>query len=253
VTSNVRLPFFIVSAAAFAVFFLWGLFGLPAFGHYQGPYGDIINTFGVQETHATDLVTAVNFNYRGVDTLGEEFILFVSVTGCTLLLRARHDEERDEQRQLMAEGRSFNTTSAITALCLALAVPSSLYGWYIVSHGQLTPGGGFQGGVVMSSAAIFLYLGGRYAALRHANPTWLIEAADALGAGGYVVVGLAGLMTGVAFLHNILPLGPVGKVYSSGTIIVISIAVGLEVAAAFMLLMLEFLEQTLEMRQRRDE
>ncbi len=242
---------FAVSLLGFAALFLWGLLGLPAFGAYQGPYGDVVNSVGVFERHATDMVTAVNFDYRGVDTIGEEFILFASVTGCTLLLRARRDEELDEQRQRMAEGRTHDTSAAITALCLALAVPSSLFGWYIVSHGQLTPGGGFQGGVVMSSAAIFLYLAGEYSGLRRMNPAWLLEVGDALGAGGYIVVGLAGLLTGMAFLQNVLPLGQVGAVDSSGTIVVISVAVGLEVGAAFVLLMIEFLEQTLEIRQRR--
>ena len=39
----------------------------------------------VAERHATDLVTAVNFDFRGFDTLGEEFILFVSVLGVALI------------------------------------------------------------------------------------------------------------------------------------------------------------------------
>jgi multicomponent Na+:H+ antiporter subunit B len=253
VTVWTRGPLFFVSLAGFAAFLLWGMLGLPPFGDYKGPYGDIINSFGVQERHATNMVSAVNFDYRGVDTIGEEFILFVSVTGCTLLLRARRDEEKDEQRDLIAEGRSFGTSSAITGLCLAMAVPSALFGWYIVAHGQLTPGGGFQGGVIMASAAVFLYLAGQFAAMRRVCPTGPLELADSLGAGGYVLIGLAGLAAGASFLQNILPLGPVGQVYSAGTIWAISMAVGLEVAAAFVLLMLEFLEQTLEIRQRRDE
>lgn len=252
-TTVSRGRLFLISLAGFLAFLLWGLLRLPAFGFYQGPYGDIINSFGVQERHATNMVSAVNFDYRGVDTIGEEFILFASVTGCTLLLRARRDEEKEDERQLTTEGRSFGTSSAITGLCLALAVPSSLFGWYIVAHGQLTPGGGFQGGVIMASAAVFLYLGGQFVALRRVSPTALLEIAESLGAGGYVLIGLAGLTAGAAFLQNILPLGSVGQVNSAGTIWAISIAVGLEVAAAFVLLMVEFLEQTLEMRQRRNE
>jgi multicomponent Na+:H+ antiporter subunit B len=252
-TVRSRGPLFLISLGGFLAFFLWGLLGLPAFGFYQGPYGDIINSVGVFERHATNMVSAVNFDYRGVDTIGEEFILFASVTGCTLLLRARRDEEKEEEREQTAEGRSFGTSSAITGMCLALALPSALFGWYIVAHGQLTPGGGFQGGVIMASAAVFLYLAGQFAVLRRVSPNALLEAADSLGAGGYVLIGLAGLASGAAFLQNILPLGPVGQVYSAGTIWAISIAVGLEVSAAFVLLMLEFLEQTLEMRQRRNE
>ena len=43
--------------------------------------------------HATNVITAVNFDYRGFDTLGEEFILFAAVLGLALLLRERRDEE----------------------------------------------------------------------------------------------------------------------------------------------------------------
>jgi multicomponent Na+:H+ antiporter subunit B len=242
---------FLLSAAGFAAFLLWGLLGLPPFGHYKGPYGDIINTFVVSERHTTDAVSAVNFDYRGMDTIGEEFILFISVAGCVLLLRASLDEEQEEQRQVTSEGRSYTTSAAISGLCLALAIPASLFGWYVVSHGQLTPGGGFQGGVVMASAAIFLYLAGQYGVMRRMNPKWLLELGDAAGAGGYVLIGLAGMAAGASFLQNILPLGSTGQVNSSGTILAISIIVGLEVSSAFVVMMFEFLEQLLELHPRR--
>ncbi len=67
--------------AGLAAFYLWGLAGLPGFGHYPGPYGDIINRIAVAQTNATGVVSAVNFEYRGFDTVGEEFILFVAATG----------------------------------------------------------------------------------------------------------------------------------------------------------------------------
>jgi hypothetical protein len=39
-----------------------GLWGLPTFGHYPGPYGDILNAVGTSERHATNIVTLVNFD-----------------------------------------------------------------------------------------------------------------------------------------------------------------------------------------------
>ena len=70
-TDRTRLPFFFISVAGFAAFFLWGLLRLPHFGFYQGPYGNIINSVAVYERHVTNSVTAVNFDYRGVETIGE--------------------------------------------------------------------------------------------------------------------------------------------------------------------------------------
>ena len=52
------------------------------------------------QRHATDIVTALNFDFRAFDTLGEEFILFASVSGVALLLRQLRDE--DERRSAAA-------------------------------------------------------------------------------------------------------------------------------------------------------
>jgi hypothetical protein len=53
------------------------------------------------------------------------------------------------------------------------------------------------------------------------------------------------------YLYNFLPLGQIpGAVSSSGTIALISFFAGLEVAAAFILIVGELLEQTLLVRSR---
>ena len=86
---------FLVGAAGLAAFYLWGLTGLPGFGNYPGPYGYIINRIAVAQTNATGVVSAVNFEYRGFDTVGEEFILFVAAAGvATVLRRLRGERER---------------------------------------------------------------------------------------------------------------------------------------------------------------
>src|ERR1700733_9285453 len=95
---RVRLLLFAVAAAGFGVVLVYGLSGLPAFGDYKGVYGHVINGIGVTERHATDLVTALNFDFRGFDTLGEEFILFASVLGVVLILRQmRGEHERPRE------------------------------------------------------------------------------------------------------------------------------------------------------------
>src|SRR5205823_6762913 len=89
---TVRLVLFAVAAAGFGVVVIYGFAGLPDFGHYHGVYGHVVNGIGVTERHATDLVTALNFDLRGFDTLGEEFILFASVLGVMLILRELREE-----------------------------------------------------------------------------------------------------------------------------------------------------------------
>lgn len=72
---------------------------------------------------------------------------------------------------------------------------------------------------------------------------------EAVGAGGFAAVGVSAVAMGLPYLYNFLPLGTTpGAVSSSGTIALISFFVGLEVAAAFILIVGELLEQTLLIR-----
>jgi multicomponent Na+:H+ antiporter subunit B len=247
-TVRARLRLFSVAAVGFAAFLLWGLLSLPDFGNYRGPYGDVLNAVAVDERRTTDIVTAVNFDYRAVDTLGEEFILFAAVLGVAILLRAQRDEEEREPSE-SAYGRSAPKTSdAVRALALALVGPTVVTGWYIVAHGHLTPGGGFQGGVVLATALLMIYLAGEYKTMQRVAPMGLVELSEAAGAGAYVVIGIAGMLAGGAFLQNVLPLGEPGNLNSAGMVPLINLSVGLEVAAGFVLILTEFLEQTLLVR-----
>src|ERR1700680_683870 len=91
-TVRVRRVVFLVAAAVFAAVMAWGLGALPHFGAYRGPYGNVLSHVSVPQRHITDVVTAVNFDYRGFDTVGEEFIFFAAVLGVVLILRAQSGE-----------------------------------------------------------------------------------------------------------------------------------------------------------------
>lgn len=43
------------------------------------------------KTHAVNNVTAIVFDFRGYDTLGESFVLLIAITGATVILRRRRD------------------------------------------------------------------------------------------------------------------------------------------------------------------
>jgi multicomponent Na+:H+ antiporter subunit B len=238
---------FLVGAAGLAPLLIWGLMGLAPFGVYQGPYGDILNRVVVPERHVSEVVTAVVFDYRGFDTLGEEYMLFASVVGVALLLRASREEE--EEGEADAHGEPA-TTDAIRVAGLGMVGPTVLVGLAIAAHGHVTPGGGFQGGVILATGSFLVFLSGKYLAFRRVNPILLIDLAEGAGAGGFAAVGLLGLATGAAYLANVLALGTAGDLFSGGTIPVANMAVALAVAAGFVLILSEFLEQTLALRER---
>jgi multicomponent Na+:H+ antiporter subunit B len=134
-------------------------------------------------------------------------------------------------------------SDALRAFGLSFSGATLVLGLWIVAHGYVTPGGGFQGGVILAAAFLLVWLAGSYRAYRWLTPATTVELAEGSGAGGYVVIGLSALLVGDAFLQNLLPDGVAGKLSSGGSIPLLNWASGLEVTAAFVLLFNEFLSE----------
>lgn len=237
-----RMGLFLLGAAGLAVMFGLMIARLP--GPHASPYGEAINQLASPQRHVTDGVTAVNFDYRGFDTLGEEFILFVSVMGSIVLLREAHEKKRETRFDAITFARAVGPTDAVRVWTLATTGPIVLFGLYMVIHGQLTPGGGFQGGVVLATAPLLIYIVESYDVFKRVTSNPLIEITEAIGAGGYALIGLLGCFMGSWFLQNVLPLGEQNQpnILSGGTVPAINLAVGIEVAAGFTLLLAAFLQ-----------
>lgn len=245
--AQLRQILFFAAAAGMAALFWWSYRNLPPLGDYRGPYGNYIVQLAVYERHATDTVNAITYDYRGIDTLGEEFILFASVVGVLLLFRKQpeQEEKKDSQKQTLPEDE-IPTTDTIRVTMQGMVAAMVVFGVYIVSHGQLTPGGGFQGGVILATAPLLVFLAGRIDTFKRTVSHPLTEIAESLGAAGYAIIGTSALFVGTAFLTNWVPLGTTGSLLSSGTIEYISIAVGLEVSGSFVLVMYSYLQEIIE-------
>jgi multicomponent Na+:H+ antiporter subunit B len=240
-----RLLLFAFAGPGLAAVMVIGLAGLPAFGHYHGIYGLLLDRDEVSLRHATDIVTALNFDIRAFDTLGEEFILFASVAGVALLLRRLRGESEESRARGIEDHRFAGASEALRSVSLVVIPLIVALGVYIVVHGQLTPGGGFQGGVVLAAGPAVILLAGRYLTLKRMAPEWALEALESVGAAAYTLIGLGGLIFASIYLKNFLPLGHPGHLLSAGMMPLNSIAVGLEVTGAFLLTWTEFLDQTL--------
>jgi multicomponent Na+:H+ antiporter subunit B len=207
-----------------------GAFGLPPVGEYPGPYGDTVVVGSVRERHVPEAVTAVVFDYRGFDTMAEETILFTALIGLAALLR------RDGPRRDSGTRRSPFAGGVLAALrpwgpwtSAALFV----FGCYTVLHGHLSPGGGFQGGVMIANAVALAALCARFPFFAERPRSGLAHAAEALGVAGYALLGLGCVLAGGAFLQNRLPLGVLGAYFSGGTLPALNLASGLAVTGAF--------------------
>lgn len=233
---RVRIGVLTPALLGLGTLFAWAIAGLPRFGDYRGPYGDLLNKVVVPLRHTTNVVMGTTFDVRGVDTMGEEFILYAAVVGVTLLLRdesgARHAERRT--RRLGSD--------AVRLVGVVMVGGVLLVGLWLIAFGYVTPGGGFQGGVLTAGGILLLYLVGSHRDYRLFRNEHALDPLEGLGAGGYTMVGLAALASGGAFLTNLFGLGTPGKLLSGGSIPVLNWASGIAVTVAMLLLFAEFLE-----------
>jgi multicomponent Na+:H+ antiporter subunit B len=197
---------------------------LSKLGHYYAENGP-------KELGAPNLVTAVVVTYRGLDTLGEVTVLFISAAGVGLLLRRTRREQDDED--LEKGDRAEETAgehkpaSEIVETATELLLPMViLFGIYVFLNGHLSPGGGFQGGAIIASGTMFLLL-----ALPESHISRLMIAIiESLSGFSYVVVGVFGVLLAGGFLDNrIMDLGTYGTLFSAGAIPLIYVFVGLKV------------------------
>ncbi|MCX2180584.1 sodium:proton antiporter [Streptomyces sp. SKN60] len=233
-----RVRLFWAAALLFAAGYAVACLELPPLGGPFHPYGERAVAAALGRRTA-NTVSSVNFDLRGFDTLGEEFVLFTAALGAVLLLRRTRDEHVSAPRP----GRVLPTVRLAGTVLLPVVLVT---GVSVVAHGQLTPGGGFQGGVVLATGLHLAYLAADYRVLRRVRPRAVLEVAEAVAAGGFALLGLIGLVRAGAFLENVLPLGTFGELASGGQVPVLNASVGLEVASALVVVLAGFIDQALE-------
>ena len=190
--------------------------------------GYTLLSINTEMTQSANAVTSVVTYFRGLDTLGEVTILFLSIFGIGIGI-----ERADKMKTILGYD---NTLLKIGVKVLFPLIV--LFGLYIIVHGHLSPGGGFQGGVIIASGFLLMFLAyGDSYDLNHK----VLSLFEALSGAGFALVGILGVLLGGMFLSNMLPLGTVGRLFSSGILPIIYIFVGLKVAAEITVLVEYFI------------
>ncbi len=128
-----------------------------------------------------------------------------------------------------------------------------VFGFYIIIHGHLTPGGGFQGGAVAATGFILLLVAFSPEIIRDKFSFNSMKYTEALGLLLFIVTAFVAIALGTTFFFNWLANGGIifgesvafganpGILNSAGTIPLMNVAVGIEVIGAMGLIIMYML------------
>lgn len=242
----------------------WGDPNSPASIHLSNHYIEK----AVEETQVPNLVTAVLADYRGYDTMFETAVVFCAGLACFLLLRDfREKKERfyrhtptgvilhvKDGKKVLTTGKEFEHTDKdwvpsdliIKTVCRILIPFIQIYALYVVAHGDFSPGGGFQGGVIFGSSLILLAISYDLKKLVKRIKEKVLGIYAALGVLIYVGIGAISMLMGGNFLdysklaplvpgdpHHIRALGMLG----------VEIGVGIAVTAAMVIIYINIVSE----------
>jgi multicomponent Na+:H+ antiporter subunit B len=200
---------------------------------------DYLESNGIRDSGAINLVSSIYLGYRAFDTLGETIVLLVAILGTlglmtqieAILAKEHIAPTRPKAFNLSNDKRSTHTlrTHLLEVVTGKLGPIVLLFGFYVMLYGHLSPGGGFQGGVIVASGIIFLALGSGldssaklsgYKALRK------IEAAAFL---LLIIVSMSGIFIGEGFFGD--PFENMTQL-PAGFIILLNAIIGLKVGTS---------------------
>lgn len=215
----VKKGFILIILAALAVIII------NAFAGFTGnnDLGLVANHYasnGAAEVGSANLVTSVVVTYRGLDTLGEVTILFLSAAIVGFFLKVENTNNKNRQLKYVSE--ILNTASQVLVPIIIL------FGVYVFINGHLSPGGGFQGGAIIASGFVLMFIAQPKREIGHK----MINILESISGVSFVLLGIAGIVFASGFLDNsILSLGKFGTLFSAGAIPIIYIFVGLKVGS----------------------
>jgi multicomponent Na+:H+ antiporter subunit B len=156
---------------------IWGDPRAPASRHVSAHY--IENT--LEETSVPNIVTAVLADYRSFDTLFETIVIFTAGIACIFILRRFQYSESSQTRlyrhlptgitlRIKKSGKypegsvDFERIDSVwiphnlivKTTCRMIIPFIQIFALYVIAHGHHSPGGGFQGGVILG-ASLILY------------------------------------------------------------------------------------------------
>lgn len=251
----------------FGAILVYASVDFPAWGDPNAPASLHVSPYyiehSMEDTNVPNIVTSVLADYRGYDTMYETTVVLGAGLACFLLLRVF---ETPQPKERMYRHLSTGIIIRITDKSMKPEAPKvferidplwtphdliirtlsrfiipflQIYALYVVAHGHHSPGGGFQGGVILGASIILLAISYdlRTAIKRFREP--LVSTLSPLGVFIYAGVGMLCLLLGRNFLDygalaQVLGVDPV--MARSHGILFVEIGVAIAVMATMILI-----------------
>jgi len=233
----------------------WGDPGSPANTHVSPYYIEQ----ALEDTSVPNIVTAVLADYRGYDTMFETIVIFTAVAACFLLLRQiKTDDPETRMYRHIPTGTTFRIKKGgrypresadferidlqwvphgvvVKSTCRLIIPFIQLFALYVIAHGHHSPGGGFQGGVILGATVIVYAISHNLRSSLQRLGERIAVLLCTLGVFLYAATGGLCLLLGANFLDYsalapILGVDPVTA--RSHGILIVEIGVGMAVMAA---------------------
>ncbi len=188
----------------------------------------------LDQTHTPNFVTSVLADYRGFDTMFETSVVFLAGMSCFFILRVlrkkslaevfyyRHKPtgvvlamlapRRIPRRASCVERIDADWTPqdmVVETMCLFMVPFIQVFALYVIAHGHYSPGGGFQGGVLLAASFILV---GLSRDLRTVERLLTEKTAILTAAAGVCVYAGTGLLA-LFFGSNFLDYGAFGQAF----------------------------------------
>jgi multicomponent Na+:H+ antiporter subunit B len=173
----------IIGVGCFGALLFYGALDFPIWGDPQAPASRHVSPYyiekALEDTSVSNIVTAVLADYRSFDTLFETIVIFTAGIACILILRrfrpvegtqtrlyrhiptgitlrvknnGRYPERSNDFERIDSVWIPYNLIVKTT--CRLIMPFIQIFALYVIAHGHHSPGGGFQGGVILGASMI---------------------------------------------------------------------------------------------------
>jgi len=195
----------LISLAAFWIVLLFVVAEMPPIGDPANPTNThVVPRYlkrGVEEAGCENIVTTIVLNYRGYDTMGEVTVIFTALFSVLAIL----GREKSKTSYSEVDASPVKPSVIIHTIILLILPLIIMFSLYVILHGDVSPGGGFQGGTIAAASLIVFTLVFGYLHSLNRIPVRLRTSVESSAPIAFTIVGIISFFYHRNFLTFMLP------------------------------------------------